>query len=113
TGAGSKVFAGATSSPGNLNTTGSTTVESFALVNATSIRENSLTVRGTMRVSPSGADSATSKLSSLAIESVGIFDIANNKLIIDYTGASPLPTIKNYIRTGRGGTDFANATWNA
>ncbi len=49
---------------------------------------------------------------SLTIASTGKLDLADNALILNYSAASPLSTIKSYLITGRGGTDFGMASWN-
>jgi hypothetical protein len=41
----------------------------------------------------------------------GTLDLANNDLVIDYTGASPLSTIRQYLLNGRGNSDAFGATW--
>ena len=43
---------------------------------------------------------------SLTIANGGILDLANNDLMIDYTGASPLATIQSYINSARNGGGF-------
>ena len=38
-----------------------------------------------------------------AISGGGKLDLADNALIVDYGGASPLPTVQSYINSGRNG----------
>lgn len=111
-GPGIKIFQAGASTLGAINTTGSTIVETGAQVTATNIRENALTVRGSVKIAVAGNDTATSKLNVLSIGSAGSMDLANNKLIVDYSGATALPSIRDYVKAGRGGTGFGSATWN-
>jgi hypothetical protein len=41
----------------------------------------------------------------------GKLDVMNNRVIVDYSGASPLNSIRDQIIAGRGGVGFGNATW--
>ncbi len=55
--------------------------------------------------------STTSRVESLAFQQAGStisgkLDLANNRLVIDYTGASPIDTIRPYIASG-----YANGSW--
>jgi hypothetical protein len=45
----------------------------------------------------------TSRLVALMMDSQTQFDITNNALVIDYTGASPSAGIRDYLIAGRGG----------
>jgi hypothetical protein len=54
----------------------------------------------------------TNRLKSLVLQETGstvngTLDLANNHLVIDYTGASPLPAIKRYLTSG-----YAAGNWN-
>ncbi len=50
-------------------------------------------------------------LNGLSILNSASLDLADNSLILDYTGPSPLSTIKSYLASGRGPAGFGNATW--
>jgi hypothetical protein len=39
------------------------------------------------------------------------FDLADNAMIIDYTGASPLAKVRSYLISGRGATGMGSETW--
>jgi parallel beta-helix repeat protein len=55
-------------------------------------------------------ENPASKLNSLTIDSGSTLDIADQALIIDYTGTSPLAAIRDLILSGRGGSG-TNPTW--
>jgi hypothetical protein len=57
-----------------------------------------------------GATSIASKLNALTVRDTSTLDITDQALIIDYTGTSPLATIRQYIFSGRGGAGLG-ATW--
>jgi hypothetical protein len=104
TGAGTTIFE-STTSPGPLLTSGTSIVETTGNLSATSIREPSLIVRGTSTIVPDGSSAATSVLQSLTIDGAtdawtGKLDLTNNKLIVDYSGATPIATIANQIKSG-------------
>ena len=63
-----------------------------------SIAANSLAVYGTTSITPNGADTNVSRVNSLSIVG-GTFDLADNDLIVDYTGASPITTIASELTT--------------
>jgi T5SS/PEP-CTERM-associated repeat protein len=111
TGPGVKDFeAGA--SPGPLVTAGSSIVGPSASLSATTIRENALTVEGHVALQPNGTATATNRLGSLAIDGVtdawsGSLDLADNDLILDYSGGSPVAAVLNQIKTG-----FNHGAWN-
>jgi hypothetical protein len=71
-------------------------------------RVDSLNVTaGKVTVLPSataGDSAGTSRVKSLSLASGSTLDLTNNGLVIDYDGASPLTTIKNYVATGAAGT---------
>jgi autotransporter-associated beta strand protein len=64
---------------------------------------------GTVRVATSGLDDSTSRLNSLTIASGGVLDLQNNALALDYTGSSPINTLRSYLQSGRLTTAFASA----
>ena len=80
------------------------------------IRAASLSVNGgTVAIAPSGTDAGTSIMGSLSIAGDAIptakLDLADNAAIINYTGASPVATVRQQILAGRCGADLG-ATWN-
>jgi hypothetical protein len=63
-------------------------------------------------IRPDGSDAASNRVGVLALTgSTGSWssklDLNNNKLVIDYTGASPLAQIADQIKSG-----YANGAWN-
>ena len=70
--------------------------------------QTSLTINNQARavLLPDGTDAATSVLKSLTINAGGTLDLNDNALILDYTGASPVATIRSKILEGRGGPGF-------
>jgi hypothetical protein len=92
---------------------GSIVMSAATTLNAAHIRQKFMNVGASARASivMSGANAATSRFESLTIAGSsgnwsGLFDIANNALLIDYTGASPLATIKDQIATAWHGGDW-------
>ncbi|HWB55232.1 MAG TPA: hypothetical protein VG722_13605, partial [Tepidisphaeraceae bacterium] len=62
------------------------------------VRASSLTVtNGTLQVIPSGAASSVSIINSLSISSGGRLDLANNDLIVNWSGTNPTGTIRSYL----------------
>jgi hypothetical protein len=70
---------------------------------------------GTVALAPQATNAGTSVVSSLSIAGdatpTAKLDLANNAAIIDYTGASPVATIRQQILAGRGGAGLGK-TWN-
>ncbi|HZZ43359.1 MAG TPA: hypothetical protein VFE58_10510 [Tepidisphaeraceae bacterium] len=65
------------------------------------IRQGALTIgNGKITVRPNGTITGTSLLNSLTINA-GSLDLNDNDLVIDYTGATVLSTIRGYLQTGR------------
>ncbi|HZZ42722.1 MAG TPA: dockerin type I repeat-containing protein [Tepidisphaeraceae bacterium] len=98
TGTGVKDFESGSSSPSSIATPGSTTVESPASLTTSFLRESSLTSTGSISILPSSAGGQTSLLHSLTL-TAGSFDLADNKLILDYTGPSPINTLRQYLQS--------------
>jgi hypothetical protein len=68
------------------------------------IRANSLSVSaGSLKISPNGTDSGTSNVTALSIAGGSMLDLADNALVVDYSGASPLATIKSQLISGYAG----------
>ena len=93
-GAGTKYFEGGFSSAGPIAAGGVTVVESAAALTTDYVREHSLTVSGNVTFRP---NSPTSVVNDLTISPGGTLDLANTALIVDYTGASPLTSIRSAI----------------
>ncbi len=66
---------------------------------------------GTLRIIPNGTNAAASNVASLSIETSAAttarFDLTNNALAVDYSGASPIAAIRQYLVKG-----YANGAWN-
>jgi hypothetical protein len=86
---------------------GTTVVDGGASLLATSVRQPALIVRGSAAIAANGTDVATSRVNELVIDGglspIGKLDLNNNDLVIDYTGASPLPTVRAQILSARAG----------
>jgi autotransporter-associated beta strand protein len=84
--------------------TGGTTVQAGTLLTNTNLSNGTLTVTGgTARVSqkPAAGDATgTTKVPALTITGTGVLDLTNNALIVDYSGASPLSTIRSLLVSG-------------
>jgi hypothetical protein len=91
-----------------LDGAGSLSVTGTGMLNVARIRQGGgLTVSGTnsrVRIVPNGTTLALSRVGALNLGSPGAItgwlDLSNNFLIVDYTGASPLPTVGQYIASG-------------
>jgi hypothetical protein len=62
---------------------------------------------GTLKVLTNGTDTGTSKVKSLSIAGAtdawtATLDLGDNDMIVDYSAASPLATLTNQIKSGRG-----------
>jgi beta-glucanase (GH16 family) len=55
---------------------------------------------GLLLVIPDGTSAATSKIESLSIAPAAILNLADNGLAVDYTGASPIDSIRALIQSG-------------
>jgi hypothetical protein len=83
TGSGTKDFEGGSSSlAGSIATLGDTIVESSAHLTVDAIRENSLSVVGSVTIRPNGSSAGTSVVSALAINGGGKLDLNDNNLIV-------------------------------
>jgi hypothetical protein len=79
---------------------------------AARFREASLEVDGTTHITPNGTASGTSKLNTLDIAGstgnwTGKLDLANNSMVIDYTGPSPISDVQDQIKTARAGGSWS------
>ncbi|HSV16562.1 MAG TPA: hypothetical protein VLI90_20025, partial [Tepidisphaeraceae bacterium] len=56
---------------------------------------------GPLQVPADGSNAATSKVQSLGISGIGgVLDLTNNDFILDYTGTTPVTTIRRWLLTG-------------
>jgi hypothetical protein len=94
-----------TATGGTLNTS----VAAGAQLSTALLRQNELTLAGNSQVTllPSGG---TSVVTSLNLAAGATLDIGNNALVVDYTGASPVATIRDRILAGRGSAGLGG-TW--
>jgi T5SS/PEP-CTERM-associated repeat protein len=107
TGLGIKDFEGPASFAA-LDTPGSTLVGTGGALVAGHIREAALEVDGVAQVIANGTNTGTSRVQTLTIPGStnawqGKLDLNDNDLVIDYSGASPLNTVANQIKSGRAG----------
>jgi hypothetical protein len=105
---------GGTATVGAVTGTGNATVSGGAM-NVTSLiqagsgpNQGNATVSGTgaINVAANGTDAATSRVNTLSISGSGKMDLANNALVVDYTGSSPLSAIRANIISG-----YAGGAW--
>ncbi|MEX2142608.1 MAG: lamin tail domain-containing protein [Pirellulales bacterium] len=91
---------------GTLNTT----VQADAHLTTSRLSQHGLVVQanGSVTLLPDGE---TSVITSLTLGGTAEIDIGNNALVIDYTGASPVATVRAEILAGRGGSGLG-ASWN-
>jgi parallel beta-helix repeat protein len=94
-----------TASGGTLNTT----VAMGAQLLTGRLTQNGLTLENNSRVTllPSGE---TSVITSLSLGTGATLEIGNNALVIDYSGASPVETVREKTLSGRGGPGLG-ASW--
>jgi hypothetical protein len=89
----------------NITKAGAGTVQ-FENVRASSLTVNAGKVQISSKASPNSAP-GTSVVQSLSIGSGAALDVANNAMIIDYSGSSPINAIQGYISSGYNGGDWA------
>jgi hypothetical protein len=98
---------GGTAFVGPITGTGSMTV-SGGRMNANSIRQSSLTVSGgSVNIAANGTAAGTSVVKSLSVSGTGKLDLANNALIVDYTGGTPPTGVRAALASG-----YASGNWN-
>jgi hypothetical protein len=107
TGTGAKYFEAGVSAVGPVAAQGTTQVLEDATLVADHIREDTLIVTGKAAVRPNGTPAGTSKVNHLSIDGQGQLDLADNALIVDYTGASTINDIRSYLRSA-----YAGGAWN-
>jgi T5SS/PEP-CTERM-associated repeat protein len=96
TGPGTKYFEG-TAVLAGVATPGASVVEAQAGVTANFFREDALTVNGTLLIRPRSQGGATSAVHDITIDPAGHVDLADNALLVDYTGPSPLAAVRTAI----------------
>ncbi|MEX2139371.1 MAG: Calx-beta domain-containing protein [Pirellulales bacterium] len=84
-----------------------TTVAEGAELITTRLEQNDVTIDGRLTLLNGGT---TSTVTSLTLGGNGMLDLADNALVVDYSGASPLAAIRERILSGRGGSGFG-AGW--
>jgi hypothetical protein len=97
---------------GGINASGTTIVGAAGNVTAGGFRDNTLQIFGRMAQLPNGTPSGTCRVNTLLIAGstdawTGRWDLADNDLVIDYIGESPLAAVKNQIKSG-----FNNGAFN-
>ncbi|MEX2140423.1 MAG: PEP-CTERM sorting domain-containing protein [Pirellulales bacterium] len=112
--------AGPTSSlsmTGALNVTGVRLTKSGAgVLTVNNVRVATLSLNGgTLAIAPNPTDAGTSQVSALSIAGTTTpaarLDLNDNALVVDYTGTSPVATVRQRIVAGRGGAGLGK-TWN-
>jgi hypothetical protein len=93
-----------TANGGTLNTA----VAAGAQLSTAQLKQNELALGSNSRVTllPAGG---TSVVTSLNLAQGATLDIGNNALVVDYTGASPVATIRDRIIAGRGSAGLGGA----
>jgi hypothetical protein len=77
-----------------------------------SVRANSLTVSaGSMKFNTDGTNAGVSRVTVLNVTSGATLDLANNSVVVDYAGTSPVNSIRSALLSGRGAAGVGNATW--
>lgn len=106
TGSGTTIFEGSAAF-GRIGKTGATHVGPAGDVIADAIRDGTLRIEGKAAIVPGGGEPASSRANLLQIEPGGRFDLADNALVIDYAGPSPLAQVTGYLAQG-----YAGGAWN-
>jgi hypothetical protein len=86
---------------GNIDGTGSITMGPSTNLTANRIRQASFSTESTVYIAPNGTDAGTSVVDSLSlIGSAAALDLANNAMIVNYSGSSPISTIQGWLTSG-------------
>jgi hypothetical protein len=105
TGSGTKFFEGGSAATlDRLTSGGATVVAADAELSADVIRESSLSVEGAAQIRSS---SEASRVNALSIPDDGVVDLTAGTLVYDYTGATPLGTVRTLLAEG-----YAAGGWN-
>jgi hypothetical protein len=91
------------------NGTLDTTVQNGARLSTNRLVQSGLNIASGGRVTLL-AGGGTSVISSLTVDAAATLDVTDNPLVINYTGASPIATIRTRILSGRGGPGLG-ASW--
>ena len=92
---------------GNIDGAGGTvTVDLGKSLTASHIRQSNLTVNGAASIAQGRSTAKTSVVSSLTMGGGATLNLADNDLIIDYTGSSPLLSVGSLLATG-----YASGAW--
>jgi len=93
---------GGTASLGAVSGTGTTMVSGTGSLTATAIHLSSLTLGtgATVSITAGGGTNGTSTLSQLSLAPDVRFDLADNALVLDYTGTSPIGSIRAAVAGG-------------
>jgi hypothetical protein len=101
---------------GNLGAAGRTLTKAGAgSLTVNNVRSAGLTIDGgTVAITANGTPAGTSVVASLSIAGgaapAAKLDLTNNAAIVNYSGASPLGTVRSQLIAGRGGPGFG-ANW--
>jgi hypothetical protein len=111
TGGGVKDFESGGSGGAITTVLGGTIVGPGAPVTASYVRDNWVQVDGLLQAVPNGTPASVSRVNTLTVSGStdawqGRFDLADNGLVIDYTGASPISTVTNQLKSG-----YAGGAW--
>jgi hypothetical protein len=85
---------------GKIDGTGTLSVAAGKTLTALRIRQNALIADGSLSILAGRSTQNTSVVKSLDLHAGAHLDLADNDLLIDYTGASPLLTLRSQIISG-------------
>jgi hypothetical protein len=106
-------ISGGTASLANVDGGATTvTVSSGARLNANRVRQNTLTVNGSVRMNADSSTNGVSNVKTLNIAGTtnawtGKLDLNTNSMVVDWTSTSPLTNIINQIKQGFNGGNWA------
>ena len=87
---------------GTITGTGGLSKQGTGTLTVNNVRIRAVTIQnGTLAIAPNGGADGTSILSTLNILAPGVLDLADNDLIVDYTGPSVESAIRQYVIDGR------------
>jgi hypothetical protein len=87
---------------GPIDGTGNTTLGSSAFLLTDHVRQASLSenASATAIINNNGGPIGVSNLKALSLNATAKLDLTNNDMVIDYTGPTPVNTIRQYVKTG-------------
>jgi len=100
---------GRTLSAGTMTLNGTWSVVSGSTANVTHFRGTGtlgVGTNSTVRINAGGGTLGTCSLSSLSIVNGGKLNITDHDMILNYTGASPINTVRTLLQSGFGGGTF-------